>query len=150
VVDEFAGEDDAASPCHDHVLAVDVGYVVSDWYLVIDTDVVDVAVRVWRCRLPNSTKVCRMFVARERSRPSRVAIQVVVLVPLAAELTTNRAVVRLVHWSHGVPVVGRALPPVLGHGGKALGCLAPGLMETSDTRRIHGYGCTTEVPGGAA
>jgi hypothetical protein len=26
-------------------------------------------------------------------------------------------------------------------------CPAPGLMETSNTRRIHSYGCTTEVSG---
>jgi hypothetical protein len=26
-------------------------------------------------------------------------------------------------------------------------CPAPGLMETSNTRRIRSHGCTTEVPG---
>lgn len=30
------------------------------------------------------------------------------------------------------------------------GCLAPGLMETSNTRRIRSHGGTTEVPGRVA
>lgn len=63
----------------------------------------------------------------------------------AAQRRCIRSWIKRVRWF----VIAAAVPDGL-LAEAAAGCLAPGLMETSNTRRIRSHGGTTEVPGRVA
>jgi hypothetical protein len=84
---------------------------------------------------------------RQASGPAAVTCSVVDGRPFAVTAGHDR-IVRVRDMATGEEIVA-----CVGHDGPVFRggvCPAPGLMETSNTRRIHSHGGTTEVPGRVA